>query len=357
MARNWFFGLSSRVLMLIVAGLLVLSYLTIVVNPAQAWVVTVLGLLFVPLSFVNFLLILWALKRRSKAIVIPLLAFLPSLFFLGRYVQFGGNQEHESQVAPLKVISYNVGAFSQACGKVHVDNRRQCADSIFSFLLSQDADIICLQEFHVDDINKVKSYLRKNFKDYKAEYFINHQYGQGSGNVTLSRFPVKGKGVINFEESANLALYTDHEVDGKLFRVYNCHFQSYGISFNGMVRAMSERDDEAFAATGRKVKKSILMRPKQVNQVFDHIESSPMEAFICGDFNDNPMSYTYHRLTRGRKDSFIEAGKGFGATFSFLWPMLRIDYVLFPDRCEGSGYSVQRLPYSDHYPIIAEIAI
>ena len=99
------------------------------------------------------------------------------------------------------------------------------------------------------------------------------------------------------------------------------------------------------------------MRPKQVNQVFDHIESSPMEAFICGDFNDNPMSYTYHRLTRGRKDSFIEAGKGFGATFSFLWPMLRIDYVLFPDRCEGAGYSVQRLPYSDHYPIIAEIAI
>ena len=42
MARNWFFGLSSRVLMLAVAGLLVLSYLTIVVNPAQAWVVTIL---------------------------------------------------------------------------------------------------------------------------------------------------------------------------------------------------------------------------------------------------------------------------------------------------------------------------
>lgn len=357
MARNWFFGLSSRVLMLIVAGLLVLSYLTIVVNPAQAWVVTFLGLLFVPLSFVNFLLILWALKRRSKAIVIPLLAFLPSLFFFGRYVQFGGEQEHDAQAVSLKVISYNVGAFSQAGGKAHVDDRRECADSIFSFLLSQNADIICLQEFHVDDINKVKSYLRKNFKDYKAEYFINHQYGQGSGNVTLSRFPVKGKGVINFEESANLALYTDHEVDGKLFRVYNCHFQSYGISFNGMVRAMGERDDEAVAATGRKVKKSILMRPKQVNQVFDHIEASPMEAFICGDFNDNPMSYTYHRLTRGRKDSFIEAGKGFGATFSLLWPMLRIDYVLFPDRCSGYGHSVLRIPYSDHYPVIAEIAI
>lgn len=357
MARNWFFGLSSRVLMLIVAGLLVLSYLTVVVNPAEAWVVTVLGLMFVPLSMVNFLLILWALKRRSKAIVIPLMAFLPSLLFLGRYVQLGGSDDVEPEGTCLKMISYNVGAFSQADKSLGIDGRQQCADSIFSFIMAQDADIICLQEFHVDDIDKVKPYLRRHFKGYKAEYFINHQNGKGSGNVTLSRFPSVGKGRLNFDESSNLALYTDYEVEDRTFRVYNCHFQSYGISFNGMVRAMHERDDEAFAETGRKVKKSISMRPKQVNQVFDHIEASPMEAFICGDFNDNPMSYTYHRLTRGRKDSFVENGRGFGSTFAFMWPMLRIDYILFPDRCTGISYNVERLPYSDHYPVISEIEL
>lgn len=357
MARNWFFGLSSRVLMLIVAGLLVLSYLTVVVNPAEAWVVTVLGLMFVPLSFVNFILILWALKRRSKAIVIPLLAFLPSLFFLGRYVQLGGADDVEAEGTHLKMISYNVGTFTQVDKSVQMSERQQCADSIFAFLLAQDADIICLQEFHVDDIDKVRQYLRRNFRGYKAEYFINHQNGRGSGNVTLSRFPAVDKGRINFDESANLALYTDYEVEGRSFRVYNCHFQSYGISFNGMVRAMNERDDEAFAETGRKVKKSILMRPKQVNQVFDHIEDSPMEAFICGDFNDNPMSYTYHRLTRGRKDSFVENGRGVGATLSYFWPMLRIDYILFPDSFTGVSHDVVRLPYSDHYPVISEIAL
>jgi len=355
MARNWFFGLSSRVLMLAVAGLLVLSYLTIVVNPAQAWLVTILGLMFVPLSFVNFLLILWAAKRRSKAIVIPLLAFLPSLFFLGRYVQFGGEGVSEKAPETLKIISYNVGAFSQFEKSEGLQSKPQCVDSVISFIAAQDADIICLQEFHIDDISKVKQYLRRNFKEYRAEYFINHQHGHGSGNVTLSRIPVKGKGVINFEESANLALYTDHESDGKVFRVYNCHFQSYGISFNGMVRAFSERNDALFAEAGRKVKKSILLRPKQVNQVFDHIETSPMDAFICGDFNDNPMSYTYYRLTRGRKDSFMEAGSGFGSTFSFLWPMLRIDYILFPDFCEAAAHEVIRLPYSDHYPVVAEV--
>ena len=98
--------------MLIVAGLLVLSYLTIAVNPAQAWVVAILGLLFIPLSIVNFLLIIWAVKRRSKAVAIPLLAFLPALFFLGRYVQFNGENDDLHGGIPMKVISYNVGAFS-----------------------------------------------------------------------------------------------------------------------------------------------------------------------------------------------------------------------------------------------------
>ena len=357
MAKNWLFGLSSRVLMLIVAGLLVLSYLTIAVNPAQAWVVTLLGLMFIPLSLINLLLILWALKRRSKAVVIPLLAFLPSLLFLGRYIQLGSDDVAPIQGVPLKVVTYNVGAFSQFDKDSGPNGKKECTDSIIAYLLSQEADIICLQEFHVEDINKVKQYLRKHFKGYKAEYFINHQNGHGSGNVTLSRFPVKDKGVITFEESANLALYTDYEVESRLFRVYNCHFQSYGISFNGMVRAISENDEEAVAATGRKVKKSILLRPKQVNQVFDHIESSPMDSFVCGDFNDNPMSYTYQRMIRDRKDSFREAGRGFGATFSLLWPMLRIDYVLFPDHCEGLSYQVPRLPFSDHYPVVTEISI
>ena len=219
MARNVLLGMSSRVLMLIVAGLLILSYLTVVVNPAEAWYVTILGLMFVPLSFLNFVLVLWALKRRSKAVLIPLMAFLPAMLFLGRYVQVGKEESLETENPSLKLISYNVGNFNLFDKDSGISDRDECADSIFSFLLEQNPDIICLQEFHIDDIDKVKPYLRKHFKSYKAEYLINHQNGRGSGNVTLSRFPVKGKGAIKFDESSNLALYTDYEVDRRKFRV------------------------------------------------------------------------------------------------------------------------------------------
>ena len=88
-----FFGITSRVLMLIVAALLALSYVSIAINPAKVWLVSLSGLLFVPLMTLNVILLLWAIKRLSKSFVIPLLALIPSFFFIGRYVQIGAEEE------------------------------------------------------------------------------------------------------------------------------------------------------------------------------------------------------------------------------------------------------------------------
>ena len=360
MSRNWFFGLTSRVIMLAVAGLLVLSYASIVVNPAKVWLISLTGILFVPLSIVNVILLLWAVKRRSKSFMIPLLALIPAFFFVGRYVQY---ETEESRVArseykegSLKVVSYNVGRFAlhEADG---VNNSTECADSIFDFIRRQDADIVCLQEFKIKDISQIKSYLSRKMKGYNLEYYLFPASGGAFGNVTLSRLPVKGKGKIKFDESANLAIYTDHEYKGQKFRVYNCHFESYNISPTGIVKALAQRDSTILEETGTKMKRSITRRPKQVDKVFSDIENCPMDAFVCGDFNDNPMSYTCYRMTRGRKDAFVESGHGFGATYAGMWPLLRIDYILFPDKYMSVSHRIPRIPFSDHYPVIAEISL
>ena len=91
--------------------------------------------------------------------------------------------------------------------------------------------------------------------------------------------------------------------------------------------------------------------------VFDDIEKCPVEAFVCGDFNDDPMSYTYSRMKRGRKDSFREAGSGFGATYARMWPLLRIDYIMLPERFEAISHQTPRVEYSDHYPVISTIEL
>ena len=359
MARNRFFGLTSRVLMLIVAGLLILSYASIVVNPAKVWFISLIGIFFIPLSALNILLLLWAVKRKSKSFVIPLLAIMPAFFFVGRYIRIDSEEDEIARMShtgnTLKVVSYNVGRFALDQGEF--SSRSDCADSVFAFILEQDPDIICLQEFHMADADNIRSLLRKRMSDYHAEYYMFPTGSGAFGNVTLSRIPVKGKGVIKFEESANLAIYTDYDLDGRKFRVYNCHFESYNISMSGLLKAMVSRDRTVFSETGNKMKASITRRPKQVDKVFSNIENCPVDAFVCGDFNDNPMSYTYYRMTRGRKAAFMEAGDGFGATYASLWPVLRIDYILFPEKFEAVSHDIPRVPYSDHYPVITEIEL
>ncbi len=344
--KKGFLGITSRVLMLMAAGVLVLSYVSMLINPAKAWGFTLLGLMFIPLAFFNFILLLWAIKRRSRSFVIPFLAILPAIFFLGRYVQVGGGREPGGEPT-LKIVSYNVGRFA-ACEP----------DSVFTFLRSQDPDIICLQEFHVSDIDNVRRYLRRHMKGNKSEFYLFPMADRSAfGNVTLSKMPVKDKGRIKFEESANLAIYTDYEHHGRTFRVYNCHFESYSISLPGVVRGIFNADRDVMTATGSKMKRSITRRPQQVNMVFDDIEKCPVEAFVCGDFNDDPMSYTYSRMKRGRKDSFREAGSGFGATYARMWPVLRIDYIMLPERFEAILHQTPRVDYSDHYPVISTIEL
>jgi endonuclease/exonuclease/phosphatase family metal-dependent hydrolase len=146
-------------------------------------------------------------------------------------------------------------------------------------------------------------------------------------------------------------------VEGRRFRVYNCHFESYNVSLPGILRGLLHADKAVVSAAGTKMKRSITRRPRQVDKVFLDIENCPIEAFVCGDFNDNPMSYSYYRMTRGRKDSFVEAGEGFGATFAGMWPLLRIDYVLLPDRFKALDHQTPRLKYSDHYPVVTTVEL
>lgn len=355
--KNLFFGLTSRLLMIILAGLMGISYLSFIINPAKFWLISLFGLAFLPLLAVNFSLLVWAVVRKSRAFIIPLLAILPCVFFLGRYIQFSADSESPSDAANLKVLSYNLGRFALSDRKSGISDRRQCADSAFAYLKRQDADIICLQEFYVnnDDFRTFKTYVRRHFPGYHVEYYLFTGKNGAFGNVTLSRVPVSGKGVLKFDESANLAIYTDHKMGERRFRVYNCHFESYNISYTRLVKALFHADGDAFSDTGLKMKKSISRRPKQVDQVFSNIEDCPYEAFVCGDFNDNPMSYTYYRMTRDRRDAFVSAGAGFGSTYSHLWPLFRIDYVLVPDRYDAGSCEVHRVRFSDHYPVVAEV--
>ena len=346
--HGWFSRFTFGTLCMILAGLLLLSYLSVLVNPAKAWFFTILGLLFVPLFILTVLFFIWAVSRRSRMAWLLLVMLLPAVFLIGKYYQFKAPEAERE--ATLKVVTYNVGLFAH--GTKGTD-RTVLADSVAAFLRRTDADIICLQEFFLPNKLNIDTWLRNHFPGYHAEYYVLTGAHGHAGNVTLSRRPILYKGKIDFEKSTNLAIHTDIRLDSTVLRFYNCHFESYNISPSGIVHSLSHADDEIVEDTGRKMRRSIRQRPKQVDAVIRDVDDCPVRSVVLGDFNDNPLSYTVYRLSRGRLDTFVQAGKGFGATFSTLWPLLRIDYILYPRDLQAVSYEVPKVKYSDHYPVIA----
>lgn len=341
--RHWLSRLSFGSVSLVMSVLLVLAYLSMIVDPAKAWFFTLFGLLYPLVLPLTLVLFVWALLRRSRTRLLLAVALLPSLFFAGRYVQLSGPKNPPEPT--LKVVSYNVGLFAH--GPAGAD-RLALADSVARYLRGLDADIICLQEVYIPSGLSMETWLRTRFPGYRTEYY-GLNWGKGrAGNVTLSRLPVSARGKHDFAHSTNLALWTDVRLDSATVRVYNCHFESYNISLSGLVKR-----DGAVEETERKMRRSITGRPRQVAEVLSGIDAAPVQALVAGDFNDGPLSYTYFRLKRGRQDSFVRAGKGFGATYSTLWPLLRLDYLLVPSGLDAVSYTVDRVRWSDHYPVIA----
>jgi len=342
--RHWLSRLSFGTVALVVSVLLMLGYLSVVVDPAKAWFFTLFGLLYPVVLPIALILFVWALFRKSAMRGLLLLALLPSIYFVSRYYQREGSDD--ATVPSLKVVSYNVGLFAH--GKDADIPRLALADSTARYLNSLDADIICLQEFWLPLSEDPDRWIRKHFPGYKSEYYVFTGKNGRFGNLTLSRRPLEGKGKDTFEHSTNLALYVDVQLDSTTLRLYNCHFESYNISLAGLAKK-----DGAVEEAEAKMRRSITERPKQVSQVLKGMESR--HSIVLGDFNDTPMSYTYFRLLRGRKDSFTVAGKGLGTTHRAFWPFLRIDYILYPPELAAVTYKTDAsIRYSDHFPQIAE---
>jgi endonuclease/exonuclease/phosphatase family metal-dependent hydrolase len=87
------------------------------------------------------------------------------------------------------------------------------------------------------------------------------------------------------------------------------------------------------------------------------MSNSPHPFIFCADLNDIPNSYSYATVRAGMQDAFLEKGSGIGRTFLGLSPTLRIDYVFADDRFEVRQFTRRKERYSDHFMLVADLAL
>lgn len=348
----WPVALLFRLLVFSAAASLVISYVSIFINPAVTSLPLFFGLYFIPLVIINLIILIAGILRKSGVAWTTFVVLLPAIIFAELFVRWGEVKEGENGIA-LKVCTYNVGLFSQGSNKSRDFNIK----GIEQFIAKENPAIVCLQEFHVRDTASIA----KMFPSYPYRHYhlFNGRKGSKFGNVTLSRFPITHRGEITFKGSTNLCLYTHIEHYGKTIRVYNAHLESHSISFTTLIKKMRESNQvtEDIYEVHDKMAGTFRRRAMQVDSVVKHTQNTEAISIVCGDFNDTPMSYTYNSLIKNRKDSFRQSGKGFSATYSLLWPLLRIDYILYPHPVWSISHTTPKIEFSDHYPVISELII
>ena len=92
----------------------------------------------------------------------------------------------------------------------------------------------------------------------------------------------------------------------------------------------------------------------QTEVFLEHEKQWKGKKIVAGDFNNTSYSWVYNQISKDKKDAFIEAGKGFGKTFNYWFPM-RIDFILTDENAIINKFNSFSEKNSDHFPIQAKI--
>jgi endonuclease/exonuclease/phosphatase family metal-dependent hydrolase len=255
------------------------------------------------------------------------------------------------------LLTYNVRLFG-----VYDDTTTHSRDNIFKLIREEQPDIACFQEYYRQDkptsfetYDSIRQIM--NSIDYHERSAHNERGKRNFGIAIFSKYPMIARGDVMFESQGtmdfNYCVFADVVCRKDTVRIYNVHLQSIRLSEPGSAPTPGTL---SMLKTGiKKMNSAYIKRADQARKVIEHMESSPYPIVVCGDFNDTPMSYTYHQFYKKMTDGFREASFGLGATYIGRIPAGRIDYVFHTDELSCSNFNVHKVSYSDHRPITCTI--
>lgn len=300
--------------------------------------------------------VMWGLRGKVIHILFPLITLALGYDHLKATLAF--NLHPDVANHDLKVVSYNI-RMMQGYGRLREKTREE-ARTLVNWLTGTSADIICLQEYY----NSPNRY-GFDFDSVMAEVGLKYHYFskanrsdwvQGNlGMCIYSKYPiVKTRTLHKDIKRNNQILYADVSTPKGIVRVYNVHLHSLQLKESELDAGNdSEVLKRNAKSVGTKLRKGFLERRLQVRILDSAIEATTLPMLVCGDFNDMPYSYTYHKMRQRLGSAFEDGGSGFDFSFNGKIPFLRIDNQFYSKQFRVLNFETWNdVALSDHFPIV-----
>ena len=304
--------------------------------------------LFMPLFFIfNGLFFLYWGIQFKKRMILSGLVLLMGITFINKFYKFSAKDYPENE-KDFTVMSYNV----RLLNLFKWIDREDVPSQILSFINDKNPDILCIQEY--------SNSANIDLKIYRHRYIFMQGNLIKTGQAIFSKFPILDQGNIVFENSNNNVVFADIKKGKDIIRVYNMHLQSIKISpdvteINDNIEAIDQGKSQRLF---NRISKAFKQQQQQAEIIKEHKKNCQYPIIICGDMNNSAFSYVYRNIKGKLKDSFEEAGKGFGATYKFRYYPARIDYIFADDKMRVKKFeSFSDFENSDHYPIMARLSM
>jgi len=345
---------------------LLLSILAWTIVPSKVTFIAYLGLAFPIILLINICyLLLWTITWRWKYALVQLIVIVCCWQPISTCFPVNLRSK-EVPADKIKILTYNVRGFNWLTG----DKARK--NPILNYVANSKADIVCFEEFAASYDTRRRSLISEKeldeiMKDYPYKSIIRLGPKRPAyiyGIACYSKFPILKSIKVPIENSYNGSVIHTLEIQGREVSLAINHLESNSLTARDKQLYkdfLKTRDKDSFDAMAQTLQSKLGAAYKdreiQVNMIKEVLDKQETKAtIICGDFNDTPISYTYHTMKEGMVDAYANTGLGQGITYHENYFWVRIDYIMHSPNMESYQCTIDKVKYSDHYPIWTYLA-
>lgn len=253
----------------------------------------------------------------------------------------------------IKVISYNVWNLASKA-------EPEGSGEIAAWLVRQDADIVCMQEFS----GATPENRQRFFASMKSVYPYSETtfFGGNDELAIFTKHPVLAVERIPFVSNSNQGTAFRLLMGSDTVTVMCCHLESIAFTneeksqLQTIVKGDMQRDSAQ--TTSRRLTDKLVAasrrRAPQADSVAQYIRRlNNRNVILCGDFNDSPISYVHRTIARELTDCYVSTANGPGISYRDRAFPVRIDNIFCSSNWTPYDCHIDKsITASDHYPIV-----